>query len=225
MQRGNERNAAAHRRLVEIIHAVLPRRLGQLAAVFLHDGLVAGHHAPARLQRRLGKLVRRMQAAHRLHNHADIGVAEDAGEVVRHHAAQRVRVKGAQVQHALDAERFAAEAARDVRAVARDDLVHAVADGAETEYSNINHRFFSYLSQNRRRCRTAMRTGPCSRFCFERAARAARPYMSLYLRLLERLKSKESRTASARHPFPPPEKQRAASPPENARHRHTARRP
>ena len=43
------------------------------------------------------------------------GVAEDAGEVVRHHAAQRVRVKGAQVQHALDAERFAAEAARDVR--------------------------------------------------------------------------------------------------------------
>ena len=82
-----------------------------------------------------------MQATHRLHDHADVGIAEDAGEVVRHHAAQRVRVKGAQVQHALDAERFAAEAARDVRAVARDDLVHAVADGAEAEYSNINHRF------------------------------------------------------------------------------------
>lgn len=43
-----------------------------------------------------------------------------------------------------------------------------------------------------------MRPGFCSRFCFERAARAARPYMSLYLRLLERLKSKDPRPHGTR---------------------------
>ena len=82
-----------------------------------------------------------MQAAHRFHHHADVGVADDEGKVVCHCVAQRMRVKAAQIQHAPDAQRFAAEAACYVQAVACDYLVHAVADGAEAEYSDIDHRF------------------------------------------------------------------------------------
>ena len=156
----DDRDAAAHGRAEVDVHAVLPRRVEDLLAVFGEQLLVGGDHRLARVERRQDKRAGDARASDRLDHDAHGRVRDHGlrvrGEHVRVHAYAAVR-RDVQIRDALQHD-VHAQAFGHQPAVAQQTFRHAGADRAESKDSNSD---FLHFSSPFRRAERTSAAGRC----------------------------------------------------------------
>ena len=131
-------DAPAHAGLKEIDGVVLGGQVQQTAAVGGHQFFVGGDHALALLQGPLGEVQRSAHAADGLHDHVDLRVMLDDGEVLHKMLRKGAVGEVPHVQDILDFNELVGFFL-DAGAVAGEDLRHTGADHAEAQDRYFDH--------------------------------------------------------------------------------------